>query len=142
MTIKVGTGKTLISGATSKKWVKTLLGGTMAEPVSALPNATPPATTATGQTVPWPKPVEPLTGSPEISGSNTEAAAPELSERLSTRVQESYRRVEMTILDMVELARRRFQTLARERPIEIVVGVAIASLLAGAAVRIWRSNHD
>ena len=142
MTIKVDTGKTPIFSATSKKWVKTLLGGTMAEPVSALPNATPPATTVTGQTVPWPKPAEPRTGSPEISGSNTEAAAPELSERLSTRVQESYRRVQTTILDVVELARRRFQSLAQERPMQILVGVAVASLLAGAAVRIWRSNHD
>ncbi len=114
----------------------------MAEPVSALPNATPPATTATGQTVAWPKPVEPLTGSPETSGSNTEAAAPELLERLSTRVQASYRRVQTTVVDVAELARRRFQSLAQQRPMQIVVGVAIASLLAGAAVRIWRSNHD
>jgi hypothetical protein len=32
--------------------------------------------------------------------------------------------------------------MAQEQPMQIVIGVAIASLLAGAALRIWRSHHD
>jgi hypothetical protein len=114
----------------------------MAEPVSALPNATSPATTAKGQTVPWPTPVQPLPGSPEISGSNEESAVPELSERLSAGFQDYYGRVQTAVSDMMERSRRRFRYMAQERPMQIVIGVAIASLLAGAALRIWRSQHD
>lgn len=107
----------------------------MAEPVSALPDPT----TSKGQTVPWPKPVEPLPGSPEISDSNTET---EFSERVSAGFQDYYSRFQTAVTDMLERSRRRFRYMAEERPVHIVIGVAIASLLAGAALRIWRSNHD
>lgn len=113
----------------------------MAEPVSALPNPTPPTTTK-GQTVPWPKPADAVPGSPEISGSNTETAGPEFSERLSTGVQDYYSRIQSAMSDMIERSHRRFRYMAQERPMQIVAGVAIASLLAGAALRIWRSHHD
>lgn len=113
----------------------------MAEPVSALPNPTPPITT-TVQTVPWPKPAEAFPGSPEISGSNTETAVPEFSERLSTALDDYYVRVQTAVSDMLERSRRRFRYMAQERPMQIVAGVAVASLLAGAALRIWRSHHD
>lgn len=114
----------------------------MAEPVSALPNPTPSATTAKGQTVPWPKAAEPLPGSPEISGSNEETAVPEFSERVSAGFQDYYNRFQTSMSDLLDRSRRRFRYMAEERPMQIVVGVAIASLLAGAALRIWRSHHD
>lgn len=113
----------------------------MAEPVSALPNPTPP-TTAKGQTVPWPKAAETLPGSPEISGSNEETAVPELPERISAGFQDYYSRFQTAVSDLLERSRRRFRYMAQERPMQIVAGVAIASLLAGAALRIWRSHHD
>ena len=113
----------------------------MAEPVSALPNPTPP-TTPRGETVPWPKPAQTLPGSPEISGSNTETAVSEFSERLSTGVQDYYGRIQTAMSDMIERSRSRFRYMAQERPMQIVAGVAIASLLVGAALRIWRSHHD
>jgi hypothetical protein len=110
----------------------------MAEPVSALPNATSPTTTAKGQTVPWPTPLQPLPGSPEIE----ETAVPELSERLSAGFHDYYGRFQTAVSDMMERSRCRFRYMAQERPMQIVIGVAIASLLAGAALRIWRSQHD
>lgn len=113
----------------------------MAEPVSALPNPTPP-TTMKGQTVPWPKPTDAVPSSPEISGSNTETAVPEFPERLSAGFQDYYGRIQTAASDMLERSRRRFRYMAQERPMQIVIGVAIASLLAGAALRIWRSHHD
>lgn len=113
----------------------------MAEPVAALPNPTPPTTTK-GQTVPWPKPAEVIPSSPEISGSNTETVVPEFSERLSTGFEDYYTRVQTAISEMLERSRRRFRYMAQERPVQIVAGVAIASLLVGAALRIWRSHHD
>jgi hypothetical protein len=114
----------------------------MAEPVSAFPNPTPPTAPVKGQTVPWPTPVEPIQGSPEISGSNTETAVPELSARLGAGVQDYYDRVQRALSDVVGRSRRRFRHMAQEQPMQIVIGVAIASLLAGAALRIWRSHHD
>jgi len=114
----------------------------MAEPVSAFPDPTPPTTPAKGETVPWPMPVEPLPGSPEISGSNEGTAVPEFSERLSAGFQDYYSRIQSAMSDMIERSRRRFRYLAQERPMQIVAGVAVASLLAGAALRIWRSHHD
>lgn len=114
----------------------------MAEPVSALPNTIPPTTTAKGQTVPWPKPAEAVEASPEISGSNTETAVPELSERDSTGLQDYYSRIQTAVSGMLEASRRRFRYMVEERPMQIVAGVAIASLLAGVALRIWRSHHD
>ncbi len=108
----------------------------MAEPVSALPNPTTPK----GQTVPWPKPVEPLPGSPEISDSNAEVT--EFAEQVSAGFQDYYGRFQTAVSDMLERSRRRFRYMAQERPVQIVIGVAVASLLAGAALRIWRSNHD
>ncbi len=114
----------------------------MAEPVSALPNPTLPSTSPKGQAVPWPTASEPLAGSPEISGSNTESVVPKFSERVSDEVQDYYTRIQAAMSDMLERSRRRFRYMAQERPMQIVIGVAIASLLAGAALRIWRSNHD
>jgi len=110
----------------------------MAEPVSALPNPPIPK----GETVPWPHPAEPLPGPPEISGSNAETAIPGFSERLNQGFQDYFSRVQTIASDLLERSRRRFRYMAQERPMQIVAGVAIASLLGGAALRIWRSNHD
>ena len=110
----------------------------MAEPVSALPN--PP--TPKRQAVPWPNPAGPLPGEPEISGSNSETAVQGFSERLKEGFQDYYTRVQTTASDLLKRSRLRFRYMAEERPVQIVVGVAIASVLVGAALRIWRGNHD
>ena len=110
----------------------------MAEPVSALPNPPIPK----GEAVSWPDPAVPLTGYPDISGSNSATAVPAFSERLNQGLQDSYARFQSTASDLLERSRRRFRYMAEERPMQIVIGVAIASLLTGAALRIWRGNHD
>lgn len=112
----------------------------MAEPVSAFPNPTPAAAPVKGRTVPWPTPVEPLSDLPEISGRDTETA--DFSERMGAGVQDYYSRIQRALSDMVERSRRRFRYMTQERPMQIVIGVAVASLLTGAALRIWRSHHD
>lgn len=114
----------------------------MAEPVSAFPSPTPPTTPAKGQTVPWPEPAEPPRGFAENAGSNTETAVRGFGGRLGAGAQDYYGRIERALSAVLEGSRRRFQRMAHERPVQIVTGVAIASLLAGAAVRIWRSHHD
>jgi len=110
----------------------------MAEPVSALPNPTTPK----GEPVPWPAPAAPLPVSPEISGSNTETAVSDFSDRLHTGFQEYYSRLQTAVSNILKRSRQRFRDTAQERPMQIVIGVAVASLLAGAALRIWRSHHD
>jgi hypothetical protein len=112
----------------------------MAEPVSPLPTASP-----RNEPVPWPNVTEPvatLPGSPEISGGNARPAVNDLPERFRSGIQRSYEQAKESLSHLLSRSERRFRYLVEERPIQVVAGVAIASLLTGAALRIWRSNHD
>jgi hypothetical protein len=111
----------------------------MAEPISALPD--PSLESPRSEPVPWPKPVDPLAGSPEISGSNSQTAVSDYPERFRQGFEHAYAELRSTASEMLERSRRRFQYMAQERPMQIVIGVAVAAFITGAALRIWRSNH-
>jgi len=121
----------------------------MAEPALPLPNSAP-----KNEPVPWPNAVEPvpletLQGSPDITGSNTRPKGDDLKESLRSgmnhyfeEIQRGCEEVQRAASRALSRANRKFRYMAEERPMQIVMAVAIASLLTGTALRIWRSNHD
>ena len=53
-----------------------------------------------------------------------------------------YEAARRTLLDTVARARRNFRYMAEEKPMQLVLGVAIASFLAGVGLRLWRSHYE
>ena len=111
----------------------------MAEPVSALPNS-PPNSTIKTQSVPGPKIVKPLPELPKTPVASSEAE--KLVVRYRTNLEHSYHKVSGAILNTWDRSRRKFHYLSQERPLHLLLGVAVAAFITGAALRIWRSNHD
>jgi hypothetical protein len=121
----------------------------MAEPAVPLPASAP-----KNEPVPWPNAVESVaiaghSGSPDINGGNSRSTLDGIKLRLSSSVarysediRQGYEEVQLAASRTFSRANRKFRALAEERPMQIVVAVAVASFLAGAALRIWRSNHD
>ena len=121
----------------------------MAEPALPLPNSTP-----KNEPVPWPNAVEPVTletqqGSLDVPGSNARPNVDDLKESLGNsvnhyfeKIQRGYEEAQRAASRTLSRTNRKFRYMAEERPMQIVMAVAIASLLTGAALRIWRSNHD
>jgi hypothetical protein len=112
----------------------------MAEPISPLPAFTPKA-----EPVPRPRPLEAVrphqADAREISTYNLYAGVGTV-DQIRSRVQRSYREIHQAALRAFSRTRRDVRRLANDRPMQLILGVAIASFLAGAALRIWRSNHD
>ena len=54
----------------------------------------------------------------------------------------AYEAARKTVLDTISRARRNFRYMADEKPMQLVIGVAIASLLAGIGLRLWRSHYE
>jgi ElaB/YqjD/DUF883 family membrane-anchored ribosome-binding protein len=44
--------------------------------------------------------------------------------------------------ERVRVVRARSQRLVNERPLQVIAGAAILGLIAGIALRLWRSNHE
>jgi len=44
--------------------------------------------------------------------------------------------------EKIQLARNRAERIARERPVEVILGGLGAGVMLGAALRIWRSNRE
>jgi hypothetical protein len=112
----------------------------MAEPLSALPNVRSSNTAANAQPVPWPKIQEPHPELPEPA--STDRTTENLVLRLREGSERSYREVSGAILRIWNGSRRKFHHISEEHPLRLVIGVAVAAFITGAAVRIWRSNHD
>jgi hypothetical protein len=111
----------------------------MAEPLSALPGTTS-SNTAKAPAIPQPLAREPL---PELrESSSTHKPTEKLVVRLRSGVERSYREVSGAMVDTWDRSRRNFRYISQEHPLRIVVGVALAAFITGAALRIWRSNHD
>ena len=121
----------------------------MAEPALPIPASTPKS-----EPVPWPKPAEsvPLQiqeDSPDITGGTTRRTMDDLEEKLLSgaersveTIQRGYVEVQRAASRTLSRANRKIRYLADERPLQIVAGIAVAAFLTGAALRIWRSNHD
>jgi hypothetical protein len=112
----------------------------MAEPLSALPNVRSSNTAAKAQPVPWPKIQEPQRELPEFASGDR--ATEKLVVHVRQGFERSYREVSGAILGTWKSSRRKFRHISQEHPLRLVIGVAVAAFITGAAVRIWRSNHD
>jgi len=110
----------------------------MAEPLSALPG-TPSSDSAKAQAIPRPLVRERLAELPETSRTSP---TEKLAVGLRSGFERSYREVSRAMVDTWERSRRNFRYISQEHPLRIVVGVALAAFITGAALRIWRSNHD
>lgn len=53
-----------------------------------------------------------------------------------------YEAARKTLLDTIARARRNFHYMAEEKPMQLVLGVVIASFLAGIGLRLWRSHYE
>jgi hypothetical protein len=111
----------------------------MAEPLSALPGTTSSNTTKV-QAIPRPLVREPLPELPVTS--STHNPTEKLVVRLRSGFERSYREVSGAMVGTWDRSRRNFRYISQEHPLRIVVGVALAAFITGAAFRIWRSNHD
>ena len=54
----------------------------------------------------------------------------------------AYEAARKAVHDTIARARRNFRYMADEKPMQLVIGVAIASLLAGVGLRLWRSRYE
>ena len=53
-----------------------------------------------------------------------------------------YQAARKTLLDAIAGARRNLRHMADEKPMHLVIGVAIAAFLAGVGLRLWRSHYE
>lgn len=112
----------------------------MAEPLSALPNVRSSNMAGKAQPVPWPKSREPHPELPEFT--RADRTTEKLARHLRSGFEGSYREVSGAILATWNRSRRKFHHISQEHPLRLVIGVAVAAFITGAALRIWRSNHD
>ena len=110
----------------------------MAEPISAFPETTPPDLAAKREAVPWPTTLDPA--EEPVKGLLV-AQQGSFFERFGPEFEQYYRKVQDSLEDAWDRSRRRLRYISNEHPVKVVVGVAIASFITGAALRIWR-NHE
>jgi hypothetical protein len=53
-----------------------------------------------------------------------------------------YEAARKTLLDAIADARRKLRYVADEKPLHLVLGVAVAAFLAGVGLRLWRSHYE
>lgn len=70
----------------------------------------------------------------------------ERAENASVRVrsagEEAYENARKTVLDTIARARRNLRYMTDEKPMQLVIGVAVASFLVGVGLRLWRSRYE
>jgi len=64
------------------------------------------------------------------------------SARFRTATERVYEAARKRLLDTIARARRNLRYAAEEKPIQLVMGVAIASFLAGVGLRLWRRHYE
>ncbi len=111
----------------------------MAEPASALPEGSPSVATSKTELRPGPKIAEPLPELPEIT---SYGGGEELLVRVRSGWEDSYEAVSGAIARTWDRSRAKFRYVREERPLQLVVGVAVAAFVTGVALRIWRTTHD
>ena len=76
---------------------------------------------------------------------DTVGARPEIVHPRPTLVESGervYEAARKTLLDGIARARRDLRYMAEEKPMQLVIGVVIASFLAGVGLRLWRSHYE
>ena len=111
----------------------------MAEPLSSFPVSSP------AQPIPWPEEAQNIGLSP-VPPAKTKT---EPRQRLNDAVKRALNRLGRSWADaeggrtqLVSRIRRKMTYLRRERPLHIVAAVALTGFLLGAALRLWRNQHD
>jgi hypothetical protein len=114
--------------------INVYLEGHMAEPASSLP-----ASPQKIDPIPWPQRTD-----VETNGTRTASQQKlgELLEHGSRVVLRSWDSTQSALSGVTLRAGRKIVQLRRERPLEVIAGVAAASFLLGAALRVWRSRHE
>ncbi len=105
----------------------------MAEPASL------PVSPQRIEPIPWPQTTE-----PNPVGKNTvpQQQFRELLERSRHAFVHSWDSTQRALLNVSRGARHRIRELKRDRPVEIIAGVAIAAFLLGVGLRVWRSRYE
>ena len=104
----------------------------MAERVSAYPFPEP-------ESYPRPRPVDDV--EPEIDF-GIGSVPMSLYEQLSFRAGRTFRSAESATQTAITRMKAVMVRVVEERPIHLVVGVAISAFIAGAGLRIWGSRHE
>lgn len=105
----------------------------MAEPTAPLP---PPPQRS--EPIPWPQPTE----TPEPLETSPSEGLEELVEEGREKFESAWDDIQRSVSRVVSRAADTIRYLKRERPLEVVAGVAVAAFLLGVTLRIWRSRHD
>ena len=64
------------------------------------------------------------------------------AEEVFAELQDSYRKLQSKVEDAVSDMKRRVRSLAAERPLQIVLGVAVISFAVGVGLRLWKVHHE
>jgi hypothetical protein len=106
----------------------------MAEPISSLP-------AAPQRTVPisWPQtPDHELQTSEPLQTGNFDY----FIQNGRDAVERSWKRTQSAISRALSRAASRMDYVKRERPLEVLAGVAAAAFVVGAAIRLWRNRYE
>ena len=68
--------------------------------------------------------------------------AEDASARVRSAGEEAYENARKTLRDTIARARRNLRYIADEKPMQLVIGVAVASFLVGVGLRLWRSHYE
>lgn len=79
----------------------------------------------------------------DLAKDSGEPSAPYLvvPEETSSNPQGSDWAVRRTVADVISQARRRVRYFVSERPLQLVLGVAVISFIAGMGLRLWRGHE-
>jgi hypothetical protein len=65
-----------------------------------------------------------------------------VSSQVRSAGEHAYQTARTAMSTAVARAKRNFRYLAAEKPLQLVLGVAVASLLAGVGLRLWRRHYE
>ena len=106
----------------------------MAEPASSLP-----ASPQRIDPIPWPQRTDAETSRTRTPSQQKFDGLLESGSRVVLRSWESIQRA---VSDVARRAADKIRQLKRDRPLEIIAGVAGAAFLLGVGLRLWRSRHE
>lgn len=107
----------------------------MAEPLSSLPAS------SSGKPIPWPDSKQNLS-LVKVSQRTPGQQFHEAFEGVLSGIRRYWAGAERGATRVVSRSRNRMTRLRRERPLQLVAGVAITAFLVGAALRVWRRHYE
>jgi len=89
--------------------------------------------------IPWPQSTDPKT---RETGIVPQQRFNQLLERSRDAFLRSWDSTQRALSDVTRRGGDKIRQLKRDRPLEIIAGVACAAFLLGVALRVWRSRHE